>query len=65
VGGWDHDEIQRILDWPLRELLLRYVALMKEQAMRGYQTSLLVWASRTAMGGKQKPPDLPVILRER
>ncbi len=65
VAGWDHDEVQRVLDWPLREMLLCYVAHLKDEALRGYQTALIVWASRSAFGGKQKQPDLPVILRDR
>lgn len=64
VAEWDHDAVQRVLNWPLREVLLAYVARLKADALRGYQTALLVWASRTAMGGKTKPPDLPNILKE-
>ena len=65
VAGWDHDEVQRILDWPLREVLLKYIAHLTAEAMRGYQTAMIVWATRTSMGGKQKPPELPSILREK
>jgi len=65
VAGWDHDEIQRVLDWPLRELCLAYLARLKADALRTYETALLVWASRTAFGGKTKPPELPGILKER
>jgi hypothetical protein len=43
---------------------LRYVAHLKAEAYRGYQTAMLVWASRTAFSGKQKPPDVPAILKE-
>ena len=53
-----------MLDWPLREMLLCYVARLKDEALRGYQTALIVWASRSAFGGKQKQPDVPVILRD-
>ena len=63
VAGWDHNEVQRVLDWPLREVLLCYVARLKDEALRGYQTAMIVWASRTAMGGKTKQPELPAILR--
>jgi hypothetical protein len=65
VAGWDHNAAQMVLDWPLRELLLSYSAKLKEEALRGYQVALTVWASRTALGGKQKPPDVPTILKDR
>jgi hypothetical protein len=53
-----------LLEWPLREIFLAYIAQLKREAYHSYQTALLVWASKTSMGGKTKAPDLPRILQE-
>jgi hypothetical protein len=47
----------------MREVLLGYLEIIKEQARADYAVSLQVWASRTAFGGKSKPPKLPDILQ--
>lgn len=65
VAEWNHDETERVIDWPLRELLLCYLHHLKTDALRSYETALLVWASRSAMGAKIAQPEIPTILRER
>jgi hypothetical protein len=65
VAGWDHDKVQRVLDWPIREMLLAFVAELKSQALAAYQSALLIWATRSAFNGKLKKPPLPEILREK
>jgi hypothetical protein len=45
-------------------VLLAYVALLKQEAMKNYQVAVMAWSSKTAMCGKIKPPDLPEILKE-
>jgi hypothetical protein len=65
VACGDHDAVQRILDWPLREMLLAFEGQLKQAALEGYRAARMEWAIRNAFGGKQKPPRLPRILRER
>jgi hypothetical protein len=64
VARWDHDRVQQVLDWPIREILLCYVARLKAEALRGYQAAMIAWSAKTSMGGKLKPPELPSILKE-
>lgn len=52
------------MDWPLREMFLAYLALLKEQARKAYQFDVLVWAALAPYQKRQsRPPDIPVILR--
>lgn len=50
--------------WPIREGLLRYVHILKEQSRRTYEADLMVW-SGLAPHSKKKldPPRVPEILR--
>lgn len=47
--------------WPIRDVLLAYVAKMREQARVIHGQNLMLYA----MAGKGRPPELPEILRER
>jgi hypothetical protein len=47
----------------MREVLLAYLELLREQARADYATAMQVWASRTAFGGNAKPPKIPEILQ--
>jgi len=51
-----------VLKWPLREVLLRYVHMIREEALEAYRVDLLVWAAKSAFGGG-KPPKVPELLR--
>lgn len=51
--------------WPLRELLINYLELVKEQLREGYRHSQLLYQIRVAFGGvKEQPPAVPALLRE-
>lgn len=52
------------MQWPVRELLLAYIAMLKDSAMERYQSDLQVWATlapHTKDPGK--PPKPPKILK--
>ena len=55
--------MKEILLWPLREVLLRYVFLLREKTLAKYNLDVQVWASKTAFGGSTKPPKVPDLLR--
>lgn len=64
LAAFDPDVAQRVMRWPIREGLLRYVYLMKERARRAYETDLMVWAMLAPHQKKQmQPPRVPEILR--
>lgn len=64
VGRDDHGRIREVLDWPLREVMLAYVALLKAAALRTYEMELLVWSSLAPhMRRKTDPPKIPRVLR--
>jgi hypothetical protein len=46
----------------MREAILAYLKLMREAAAENHKTSMIMWASLSAFGGKVKAPKLPDIL---
>jgi len=64
VAEWDPDRAADRFLWPLRELLLAYLAILKEQAQKRYELDLTIWAT---LAPHQKtpgsPPKVPKILR--
>jgi hypothetical protein len=64
VAGHDPDRADRILDWPLRELLLAYIETMKAAALESYRHASIMWALTAPHSKKaQKPPRVPSILK--
>jgi len=55
--------MRAVVKWPLREAVLAYLKMLQAAALEQHRTNLLVWASKTAFGGKVKPPDVPKILQ--
>lgn len=50
--------------WPIRELLLAYIDILKRQALERYQADMQVWATLAPHQEKQsKPPRPPKILK--
>jgi len=65
VAGWDSDRTDRVLLWPLRDLLLAYVAFTKREALERYEHALLVWALLVPhQKNTSSPPKLPPILSD-
>lgn len=53
-----------VLGWPLRELLLAYVEIMKAEALETYRHAQLVyWVQVPNVKKPGKPPTVPRILR--
>ncbi len=64
VADWDPERIAARALWPLRELLLAYVAFLKRQALERYENDVQVWATLAPHQDQaSKPPRLPKILR--
>jgi len=64
MAGHDPSRFEVVMDWPLRDLFLGYLARLKEQAQRNYEIETLVWAALAPHQKRQtKPPRLPDILR--
>jgi hypothetical protein len=52
------------MQWPVREILLAYIAVLKQQALERYQADLQVWATLAPHQEKaSKPPEPPKILK--
>lgn len=67
VSGYDPERAERLAHWPLRELLLAYLELMRKQAREAHTVSLVLWAIQAPYmkdGARQRPPQRPAILRE-
>jgi hypothetical protein len=64
MAGHDPAQFDRLMDWPLRDLFLAYIARLREAARDSYEVDLLVWAI-LAPHQKRVPraPDLPAILK--
>jgi hypothetical protein len=64
VAEHDFGRFDEVMDWPLRELLLAFVARLRSRARETYALELLVWAALAPHQKKaQKPPSIPSILR--
>lgn len=64
MAGHDPARFDEVMDWPLRDLFLGYIARLRETARRSYQVELLVWAILAPyQKQKARPPDLPAILK--
>lgn len=50
--------------WPVREVLLTYLARVREQMMEDYRHAQLLWQVRMIFGGKEPKPAIPPLLRE-
>jgi hypothetical protein len=53
-----------VLDWPMRDLFLAYLARLQEQVRAQYYVDVLVWASLAPYQKRaEKPPSMPKILK--
>lgn len=65
VARYDAGRYAAIAGWPLRELMVSYVALVRELAEEGYRHAQLLYQVRNAFGGgHEAPPPIPPLLRE-
>lgn len=64
MAGYDYDRAAVVARWPLREMLIAYVALAREQAEESYRHTQLLYQVRNSLGGKEEPPPVPPLLRE-
>jgi hypothetical protein len=66
VAGSDFDLAARVLLWPLREMLIAYVARLRAQALDSYRHDQLLYvlAAPWTKKGESKPPPVPPILRD-
>lgn len=55
VAGQDYRRAQDILRWPLRELLIAYVALLRERAERVYMFEVIEWSLLQPHSKKKLP----------
>lgn len=62
----DHDaaRIERVWNWPLRDIFLAYIERMRRRALERYRAELLVWAVLAPYQKRaQDPPSIPSILK--
>ncbi len=66
LADYEPPRILAVLQWPLREALLKYVQRMKSEALIEHRHQVMLWAALAPHGKeKRKPPRLPKILRVR
>lgn len=66
IAAGDYAQACRVADWPLVEMLLAYLARARELALAEHRHRELVWAAlapHVEKGKRQKPPELPEILK--
>jgi len=64
VAGGELERAIRIRDWPMRDLFLGYIEVLKRDARRTYEIDLLVWSALAPhQRRKTDPPRVPRILR--
>jgi hypothetical protein len=64
VAEWDPDLALARFNWPLRDLLSAYVAILRRQAEERYKFDLEIWALLAPHQDKPSAaPKLPKILR--
>jgi hypothetical protein len=64
VANFDPARVEVVLDWPLRDVMLAFVAILKERERAKYYVDLLLWAIVAPyVKHKGKPPQLPKILK--
>lgn len=56
VADWDPARVKERLVWPLRDLLLAYLSILKSQLQERYEHDLQVWAT---LAPHQKNPGSP------
>jgi hypothetical protein len=67
VAGPDFDRARDIARWPLVEVLVCYLAIERERALRIYQHRELVWNIRAPYVSEDKRgpyPEVPPILKD-
>ncbi len=69
LADYDYDRAVRILDWPIREGMLAYVAKLRRVALEQWRWSRMEWAAlKLVKPGKTgklvDPPKMPRILRD-
>jgi hypothetical protein len=56
--------MEKVFEWPLRDIFLAYIERLRESARRNYEIELIVWSSLAPhQRRKTDPPALPRILR--
>lgn len=66
VARGNYDQARAIEHWPLDELLLAYLELVKEQLREEFRHRQLLYQVRTIWGGsKEQPPAVPDLLRSK
>jgi len=64
LARWDVSRYDEICQWPLREALASYQALLRQETAEEYRTQLLCYAVQRPWAPKgSKPPEPPEILR--
>ena len=61
LAGTDVSAVQRILDTPVREVCMAYLAWLRDRVKEDYDRALMVWSNQSAFS-KAKPPEMPHIL---
>lgn len=66
VAAHDYARLAIVAGWPLREVLLAYLAHERTQAMQQYLHAQLLYQIRNSYSRQKqdRPPVLPKILRE-
>ncbi len=65
IADGDREHLERILEWPLADLLHAYRLKLKKASSEHYTDELTVWALLAPHAKKApNPPDVPAILKD-
>lgn len=66
AAGNDYGRALEVQRWPIREVLIAYLAQLRAHALEDYRHGQLLWQVRNVMGGKRAsdpPPPVPRLLK--
>ena len=63
LAEYNVERFDVILAWPLRDVLLAYEHLLRQEALTDYRLSVLAYAVLAPWSKDMKPPKLPPLLR--
>lgn len=63
LADYQVDKYHQVFRWPIGEALAAYEARLKQDAQKAYMVEFIGWNIRAQAGSKEKPPQLPEILR--
>lgn len=62
LAEYQVDRYAAVMKWPMADALCAFESKLKQDAQRGYELDVILWAIGAQAGSKQKAPKMPAIL---